>query len=103
MQVAPEGPSRQDLEAAYQYFGLQEGLDRLEVTQKGIQSALGEAKRAARRNPDSEEAKALAMGPADEHRIELLRCIQLDKLSKALAKRDAGDPFWLSHATPSRF
>ncbi|CAL9455634.1 hypothetical protein SUDANB15_02515 [Streptomyces sp. enrichment culture] len=99
----PEEPSPEELQAAHEYFGLRETSDGLEITERGIQSALGAVKKIARQDPESAEAKVMTMGPADEDRIEFLRCVQLDKLSKALAKRAAGDPKWLGVATPPRF
>ncbi|MFJ9353729.1 hypothetical protein [Streptomyces mirabilis] len=98
----PGEPSPDELKAAYDYLGLRECPEGLEITEKGIQSALGTVKKAAREDPSSAEAKVMAMGSADEDRIEFLRCVQIDKLSKALAKRAAGDPRWLSVATPTR-
>ncbi|MEU8556005.1 hypothetical protein AB0C80_18715 [Streptomyces anthocyanicus] len=96
----PSEPSPEELRAAREYFGLREVPQGLEITEKGIQSALGTVKKIARQDPDSAEAKVMDMGPADEDRIEFLRCVQLDKLSKALAKRAAGDRRWLGSATP---
>ncbi|MEU6635732.1 type II toxin-antitoxin system Phd/YefM family antitoxin [Streptomyces rochei] len=96
----PEEPTPDELKAAYEYLGLREGADGLEITEKGIQSALGTVKKIARQDPESAEVKVMAMAPADEDRIEFLRCVQLDKLSKALAKRAAGDPRWLGVASP---
>ncbi|MFH9038474.1 type II toxin-antitoxin system Phd/YefM family antitoxin [Streptomyces sp. NPDC017966] len=98
----PEGPTRDELKAAYEYLGLRETVDGLEITEKGVQSALGTVKKIAREDPESAEAKVMRMGPADGDRIEFLRCVQLDKISKALAKRAAGDPRWLGVATPPR-
>ncbi|WP_326755122.1 hypothetical protein OH738_10665 [Streptomyces hirsutus] len=99
----PGEPSRGELRAAYEYFGLRETPDGLEVTERGIRSALGTVKKVAQEDPDSPEAQILKMGAADEDRIECLRLVQLDKLSKALAKRADGDPKWLGMATPPRF
>ncbi|MFJ3665041.1 type II toxin-antitoxin system Phd/YefM family antitoxin [Streptomyces sp. NPDC090106] len=97
----PDEPSREELEAAYAYLGLRETDDGLEITETGIQNALGTVKKAARQDPKSAEATVMKMGPSDPDRIEFLRCVQLDKLSRALAKRAAGDRRWLGIATPS--
>ncbi|WP_328981743.1 type II toxin-antitoxin system prevent-host-death family antitoxin [Streptomyces mirabilis] len=98
----PGEPSQDELKAAYDYLGLRETPEGLDVTERGIRSALGTVKRIAREDPTSDEARVMEMGAADEDRIEFLRCVQLDKLSKALAKRAAGDPCWLGVATPPR-
>ncbi|MFD8072188.1 hypothetical protein ACFV3E_05995 [Streptomyces sp. NPDC059718] len=95
-----EEPTQDELEAAYDYFGLVETADGLEVTERAIQRALGTVMSVARKNPESEEAIVMKMDASDERRIEFLRLVQLDKLSKALAKRKAGDPRWLGAATP---
>ncbi|BAC73254.1 hypothetical protein AQJ43_23610 [Streptomyces avermitilis] len=98
----PGEPSQDELRAAYDYLGLRETSEGLEVTQRGVQSALGTVKKIAREDPSSAEARVMAMGAADDDRIEFLRCVQLDKLSKVMAKRAAGDPRWLGVATPPR-
>ncbi|MGV9228503.1 type II toxin-antitoxin system Phd/YefM family antitoxin [Streptomyces nigra] len=64
-------PSPEELREAHQ--------GNLEITQKGIQNALGTVKKVAREDPESAEAKVMAMDAADEDRIEFLRCVQLDK------------------------
>ncbi|MFG2380590.1 hypothetical protein [Streptomyces avermitilis] len=96
----PGEPTQDELTAAYEYLGLQEDPDGLSVTQRGIQSALGTVRKIARQDPESAEAKVMKMGAADEERVEFLLCVQVDKLSKALAKRAAGDPRWLGAGTP---
>ncbi|MET8511993.1 hypothetical protein [Streptomyces sp. NPDC005077] len=98
----PGEPTQDELTAAYEYLGLRETPDGLDVTQKGIQSALGTVKKIAREDPASAEAKVMAMGAAEDERIEFLRCVQIDKLSKVMAKRAAGDLKWLGVATPGR-
>jgi prevent-host-death family protein len=98
-----EEPSQEELRAAQEYFGLREVPDGLEITQKGMQSALAHMKKASREKPDSEEAKVIRMDPASEDRMEFIRLYQIDRYSKALAKRAAGDPKWLGMATPPRF
>ncbi|MFE6627377.1 type II toxin-antitoxin system Phd/YefM family antitoxin [Streptomyces rochei] len=100
---APGEPSPEELRTAQEYFGLRETQDGLEATQKGIQSALAHMKKTARDKPDSEEAKVIRMDPASEDRMEFIRLYQIDRYSKALAKRAAGDPRWLGAATPTRF
>ncbi|MGW3305915.1 type II toxin-antitoxin system Phd/YefM family antitoxin [Streptomyces sp. NPDC001073] len=97
--VSPE-PSQEELEAAYEYLGIRSTRDGYTITEKGIQSALATVKKAARQDPESAEAKVMRMGAADEGRVEFLLCVQVDKLSKALAKRAAGDPRWLGAGTP---
>ncbi|MEU6449628.1 hypothetical protein [Streptomyces sp. NPDC046979] len=96
----PGEPSPQELRAAQEYFGLQEVPDGLEITQRGIQSALAHMKKASRGKPDSVEAQVISMDPASEGRMECIRLYQIDRYSKALAKRAAGDPRWLGSATP---
>jgi antitoxin (DNA-binding transcriptional repressor) of toxin-antitoxin stability system len=99
----PGEPTQGELRTAHEYFGLRETTGGLDITEKGIQSALSTVKKIARQDPESAEAKVMVMGAADEDRIEFLRCVQIDKLTKALAKRAAGDPKWLGMATPPRF
>lgn len=83
----PGEPTEDELTAAREYFGLKETLDGLDLLPKGIWSALAHMKKASRGKPDSVEAQV----------------IQIDRYSKALAKRAAGDPKWLGMATPPRF
>ncbi|MET7761732.1 hypothetical protein ABZS71_06710 [Streptomyces sp. NPDC005393] len=99
----PGEPSQDELRAAHEYYGLQETVDGLEITERGIQRALGTVAKIARQDPESTEAQILKMDAASEDRIECLRLVQIDKLSNALAKRAAGDPRWLGAATPPRF
>ncbi|MGW5198614.1 hypothetical protein [Streptomyces spiralis] len=99
----PGEPTEDELRAAYEYLGLRETSDGLEITEKGIRSALATVKKVARRDPESTEAQILKMDPSSEERIECLRLVQLDKLSTALAKRATGDREWLGMATPPRF
>ncbi|MEU6181189.1 type II toxin-antitoxin system Phd/YefM family antitoxin [Streptomyces coeruleorubidus] len=99
----PGEPSRDELRAAQEYFGLRETPDGLEITEKGIQSALAHMKKASRDKPDSVEAQVIQMDPGSEERMECIRLYQLDRYSKALAKRADGDPKWLGVFTPPRF
>ncbi|MER6112399.1 hypothetical protein [Streptomyces hirsutus] len=99
----PGEPSQEELRAAHEYFGLRETPDGLEITQKGIQSALARMKKASRDKPDSVEAQVIQMDPASEERMEFIRLYQLDRCSKALAARADGDPKWLGMASPPRF
>lgn len=99
----PGEPTQDELSAAHEYFGLRETPNGAELTPKGIQSALAHLKKASRDEPDSVKAKVIRMDPSSEDRIEFLRCYQLDRFTKALAKRAAGDRRWLGAATPPRF
>ncbi|MET8114024.1 type II toxin-antitoxin system Phd/YefM family antitoxin [Streptomyces prasinus] len=99
----PGEPSQEELRAAHEYFGLRETPDGMEVTQKGIQSALVHMKKVSRDKPDSVETQVIKMDPASDERIEFIRLYQLDRYSGALAKRAGGDPKWLGMATPPRF
>ncbi|MGW3154034.1 hypothetical protein [Streptomyces sp. NPDC001089] len=98
-EVSPE-PSQGELEAAYEYLGLVATPDGYTITERGLQSASATVRKTAKENPESAEAKVMQMGSADEERVEFLLLVQIDKLSKALAKRAAGDPRWLGAATP---
>ncbi|MFD8472020.1 type II toxin-antitoxin system Phd/YefM family antitoxin [Streptomyces globisporus] len=97
--VSPD-PSQGELEVAYDCFGLRSTPDGFTITEKGLRSASATVKKAARQDPESAEAKVMRMGSADDERVEFLLCVQVDKLSKALAKKAAGDPHWLGVATP---
>ncbi|MEU5448686.1 hypothetical protein [Streptomyces californicus] len=97
--VSPE-PSQEELDAACEYFGLHSTPDGYTITEKGLRGASATVAKAARLDPECAEAKVMKMGSADDERVEFLLCVQVDKLSKALAKRVSGDPRWLGSGTP---
>ncbi|MFE7029476.1 type II toxin-antitoxin system Phd/YefM family antitoxin [Streptomyces sp. NPDC057621] len=98
-EISPE-PSQRELEAACDYFGLRSTPDGYRLELRGLQSASGTVRKKAKEDPESAEAKVMRMGSTEEGRVEFLLCVQIDKLSRALAKRAAGDPRWLGAATP---